>query len=84
MSDDSFDILYRELVIYESPDGGQTVYERHPGKLGRKLIKYKELPEWHIDTHEFTQILHRAGDCEALQDELRKLKTLWELTKKSD
>jgi len=24
--------------IYESPDGGHTVYRRHPGKLDRELV----------------------------------------------
>jgi len=82
LNDDSFDILYRELVIFESPDGGQTVYERHPGKTGRKLVKYKELPKWYIDIQEFNNIMHHASEIPALQDELKRLKTIWEISKK--
>jgi hypothetical protein len=70
-------------MIYESPDGGQTVYERHPGKTGRKLVKYKELPKWYIDIREFNNIMHHASESPALQETLMQLKTLWELTKES-
>lgn len=24
--------------VYESPDGGHTIYRRHPGKLDRELV----------------------------------------------
>jgi hypothetical protein len=70
-------------MIYESPDGGQTVYERHPGKTGRKLIKYKELPKWYIDIREFNNIMHHASESPALQETLMQLKIIWELTKES-
>ena len=70
-------------MIYESPDGGQTVYERHPGKTGRKLVKYKELPKWYIDIREFNNIMHHASESPALQETLMQLKIIWELTKES-
>lgn len=69
-------------MIYESPDGGQTVYERHPGKPGRKLIKYKELPEWHMDVKDFNDMMGHADDFPALKEQLVQLKTLWALCKK--
>jgi hypothetical protein len=85
LNDDSFEILYSELVIFESPDGGQTVYERSPGQVARTLVGSRDtIPSWYIDVRGFNQIMHEAKDNVTLQDALLQLKTLWELTKKDD
>ena len=35
----------QEIVIYESPDGGKTVYSRRPGDTSRTLHSIDELTE---------------------------------------
>ena len=68
-------------MIYESPDGGNTVYVRHNGEPGRTLVYKKPTPDWHIDPSDLNRIMHEAHNSVALQDLLIKLKTVWELVK---
>lgn len=35
--------------IYESPDGGHTVYRRHPGKLDRELVSIDQETQDKLD-----------------------------------
>jgi hypothetical protein len=37
---------YKDGYIYESPDGGKTVYKRKPGESERTLIKEKKVNKW--------------------------------------
>ena len=37
---------YREGLIYESPDGGKTVYARKPGETERTLVKQEKINKW--------------------------------------
>lgn len=73
------------VKIYESPDGGETVYERDTKTGKRILIEKPTLPEWHIDDHEFSEIVHRANEGnKSLQNLLSKLKLVYNLSKGND
>lgn len=41
-------IDYKDGLIYESPDGGKTVYSRKPGEIERTLVKQEEINKWVI------------------------------------
>jgi len=41
------------VKIYESPDGGKTVYERDTDSGERICIEKPVFPEWHITEYEF-------------------------------
>ena len=43
---DSTRLDYKEGYIYESPDGGKTVYARKPGETERTLIKEEKIKKW--------------------------------------
>ena len=67
--------------IYESPDGGETVYERDTETETRILIQEKEYPEWHLTELEISEILENANDGnKTLQNMLKELKTVYYLT----
>lgn len=67
-------------MIYESPDGGGTIYAREFGQTDRQMIKgtpkdhYDDIYLWH-------DIRHAAKTNPALQDLLDQAVTLYRLTK---
>jgi len=71
-----------EVTIYESPDGGETVYARKSGSKERELIKeaskYKRL--FYLD--EFYEMEEFSKNNLAIRDKLEELKVLYELSKK--
>lgn len=71
--------------IYESPDGGKTVYARKTGETKRTLV---EQPDWHeINTRsaqhaiKWSNILVEANNNKPLKDLLDQAETLYELTR---
>lgn len=71
--------------IYESPDGGKTVFERDTQTGERIEIVKPYIPEWHIDDHTLSKIndLAKSGN-KALQKALKELKILYNLTREND
>ena len=76
-----------EVTIYESPDGGRTVYARRPGsthrevhlrdpELDKELAELKNQEKWQM-------ILAERARNPELNDLLEKAEVLYELTKKS-
>lgn len=69
-------------VIYESPDGGRSVYSRKFGETDRSLIyESKELKagrRW----VKFKEIINLADEEPSLNDLLEKAEVLYELLKK--
>jgi len=46
--------------IYESPDGGKTVYERDT-KTGKRIcIEKPKYPAWWLNEHELSEIMEMA------------------------
>jgi hypothetical protein len=77
-----------EVTIYESPDGGRTVYARRPGSNHRELHMRdpeldKELAELK-NQERWQQILAARADNSELNDLLEKAEILYELSRKPE
>ena len=75
-----------EVTIYESPDGGRTVYARRPGSNHRELHLRdpeldKELAELK-NQEKWQQILAARATNSELNDLLEKAEILYELSRK--
>lgn len=68
-------------MIYESPDGGKTVYVRDSLSGDRKLVKVDpnviEANRW----YKWKEILAASGNCPSLADAIAKAEMIYELTK---
>jgi hypothetical protein len=68
-------------MIYESPDGGKTVYARDSLSGERELIKVDpsvlEKNRW----FKWKEILAAAENCPSLSDAISKAEMIYELTK---
>lgn len=72
-----------EIIIYESPDGGKTVYSRKSGETNRTLHsvdpahqKQQELAQHWV---KYQDIIRKAEDDPALQDMLEKIELYYDL-----
>lgn len=73
------------VKIYESPDGGETVFERDTKTGERTIVIKKEYPDYWIYDHEWreiTEIAERGN--KALQKSLKELKLLYNLLRDND
>jgi|TARA_B100000927_G_scaffold285991_1_gene276832 hypothetical protein len=70
-------------MIYESPDGGATVYARPiDGKGERVLIEQPNFPDWYLNEVEISEIVDYANEGnKSLQIQLKKLKLMYDLIK---
>ena len=68
--------------IYESPDGGETVFERDT-KTGKRIkISSPTRPDYYILDHEWNEITELAENGnKALQNSLKELKILYNLVR---
>lgn len=77
-------------MIYESPDGGKTVYERESGSSERKLIRDNRTIDGrplheHIMENKLWGEIHRAAKTNvALADILEQAKIVYALIKKEN
>jgi hypothetical protein len=76
-----------EITIYESPDGGRTVYARRPGSNHRELHMRdpeldKEIAELK-NQERWQEILAARTDNPALNELLEQVEILYELSKKA-
>lgn len=71
-----------EIIIYESPDGGKTVYARKGGGSSRQLVseavEVKEAKRWVA----WKEILELAKTEPSLNDLIVKAEMTYELLKK--
>jgi hypothetical protein len=73
------------VKIYESPDGGKTVYERDTKTGDRILIEKPTYPDWHLNELEISEIVDYANEGnKSLQIQLKKLKLMYNLIKESN
>ena len=72
-------------MIYESPDGGATVYARPiDGKGERVLIEEPIFPDWYLNEVAISEIVEYANEGnKSLQIQLKKLKLTYELIKEN-
>jgi len=69
------------VKIYESPDGGKTVYERDTVTGDRVCIEKEQHPDWHIDPYDFDLIMEMANDGnKTLQNLLKEVKLIFNLS----
>ena len=77
-------------MIYESPDGGKTVYERESGSSERKLIMDnrtvdgRPLHEHIMESKLWGEIHREAKTNVTLADALDKVKMIYALIKKEN
>ena len=75
-----------ELTIYESPDGGKTVYSRKSGETTRTLIHedpaYKKESEITRRWANLKEAVFMADSDPTLNDALEKVEILYALKKK--
>jgi hypothetical protein len=73
----------QEIVIYESPDGGKTVYSRKPGETSRTLHSIDELTKRQIELATRWDKLKEAVylDDPVINDLLNQIEVLLELKK---
>lgn len=62
--------------VYESPDGGDTIYRRRMGHLDRELI---QAPDRSMDQHwlQWIPILRDSRDDPALREMLDQARNYW-------
>jgi hypothetical protein len=78
-SDGSVRVL-EEIVIYESPDGGKTIYSRRAGSGEREMVKMDEhRANRALKFATWNGILELAEREPALRDAVEKAEMLYEL-----
>jgi len=69
--------------VFESPDGGHTVYRRHPGKLDRELHSMDSHAQDKLDTLKEDKLwggIRRAAKTDpALKEMLDQVRVYYEL-----
>ena len=71
-----------EIIIYESPDGGKTVYSRKSGSSDRTMIKEDTSQNYITKWYEWKEILKLAETEPALANAISKAEMLYVLLKK--
>ena len=73
------------VKIYESPDGGETIFERDTETGKRIMVEKPSRPEWYFDNHDLFEMQDLADrGNKTLQKSLKELKLIYNLVKGSD
>jgi hypothetical protein len=79
------DMIVKGATIYESPDGGKTIYARERGSSDRVLIRsdsmLEETKKLNARRDRLMKICELAETVPALNDQLEKLEELYLLVK---
>lgn len=70
-----------EIVIYESPDGGKTIYARKSGTTEREMIYQNPSIHYISRWYEWKEILRAAEDNVPLNDLIKQAEAIYVLTK---
>ena len=73
-----------EIIIYESPDGGKTVYSRKSGSSDRTLIKEDTTQNYITKWYHWKEILKLAETEPSLANAINKAEMLYVLLKKEE
>lgn len=74
-----------EITIFESPDGGRTVYVRKPGDTHRHLLSTDQVLEKEKSEYErWMNIFNARQDNPSLDDICAQAEMLYELSKDSE
>jgi hypothetical protein len=71
-----------EVLIYESPDGGKTVYSRKSGSSEREMVKEDNTQNVVTRWYEWRNILRLAETEPTLADVINKAEVVYALIKK--
>lgn len=74
-------------LIYESPDGGKTVYAREEGSTKRKLVGKmfeQNISDYIKDSHTWWEIKEAAKTNPALQNAINNVILIYQLSKEND
>ena len=71
-----------EIIIYESPDGGKTVYSRKSGSADRTLVKEDTNKHYITKWYEWKEILKLAETEPSLADAINQAEIIYALVKK--
>jgi hypothetical protein len=71
-----------EIIIYESPDGGKTVYSRKSGSSDRTLTKEDTSQNYITKWYEWKEILKLAETEPSLANAISKAEMLYVILKK--
>lgn len=73
------------VKIYESPDGGKTVFERDTETNERICIEEPTYPEWYLDPYDFDLIMEMANNGnKTLQNLLKEVKLVYNISIEED
>ena len=73
-----------EIIIYESPDGGKTVYSRKSGSSDRTMIKEDTSQNYITKWYEWKEILKLAETEPSLANAINKAEMLYVILKKEN
>jgi len=73
-----------EIIIYESPDGGKTVYSRKSGSSDRTMIKEDTTQNYITKWYEWKEILKLAETEPSLANAINKAEMLYVILKKEN
>ena len=73
-----------EIIIYESPDGGKTVYSRKSGSSDRTLIKEDTTQNYITKWYQWKEILKLAETEPSLANAVNKAEMLYVILKKEE
>lgn len=73
-----------EIIIYESPDGGKTVYSRKSGSSDRTMIKEDTSQSYITKWYEWKEILKLAETEPSLANAINKAEMLYVILKKEN
>lgn len=71
-------------LVYESPDGGQTIYARKQGSPDRTLIHQSMEARANLRWYKLKEIVHLAQTDPVINDALSKLEMLYVLKKEEN
>jgi hypothetical protein len=73
-----------EITVFESPDGGKTVYSRKSGSADRTLIKEDPKKNFLSKWYEWREILTLAETEPSLANAISKAEMLYVILKKEE
>ena len=73
-----------EIIIYESPDGGKTVYSRKSGSSERTLVQEDTNKHYITKWYEWREILKLAETEPSLANAISKAEMLYVILKKEE
>ena len=73
-----------EIIIYESPDGGKTVYSRKSGSSDRTMVKEDTSQNYMTKWYEWKEILKLAETEPSLANAINKAEMLYVILKKEE